>query len=583
MNGGFTVFGTVIGDGMEVVDAIAALQVLNASGTANGTFSQLPVRDYTGGVVTAANLVFISMPRVGVMSSQLEFGMVYRNESAIHDVRVINQSASDLTLGTIGNVDPIAAPFGIVTDDCPPVLSANASCVVQVSFSPSQLGDFTDSFDIPSDDIDTPSVTVQLSGVGSLPIQLSPAAGLTLGGVDLGGSATRSVTLSNGPNVAVTVTGVSITGVDADEFSQTSGCSVIAQGGSCQVAVTFSPVAIGSKSVVLSIDTDNAEQPLIEIPISANVQVPNIGVLNRSIDTGDVLLNDTNDETLTLINGGDADLSVISMNITGPDADQFSVTRNCTSMTPSQQCSETITYAPTSLGPVSATLTIASNDPDTPTAEVTVTGFGRDSKNRLSLDNDEGPVTLLSPVGTELFDAAAIDNPSVDDLPAGISFAQGFYEFTIRLQSAGASAALAISFPRGAVPTTYYKYGPTADDATPHWYEFMWDGRTGAVIQENVITLYFVDGERGDSDLAVNGLIEDPGAPGVGAASSGGGSSSPTPSSSGGGGCSVVGHAVSPRNALADWALLLLFIVALPMRGRMSGNAAIRPGSKSSC
>lgn len=42
-NGGFSVFGQVIGDGMDVIDAIAALNRLSAG----GPFSNLPIRSYT--------------------------------------------------------------------------------------------------------------------------------------------------------------------------------------------------------------------------------------------------------------------------------------------------------------------------------------------------------------------------------------------------------------------------------------------------------------------------------------------------------------------------------------------------------
>jgi peptidyl-prolyl cis-trans isomerase A (cyclophilin A) len=41
--GGFTVFGQVVGDGMQVVDAIAALTRLNGG----GAFAELPIRSYT--------------------------------------------------------------------------------------------------------------------------------------------------------------------------------------------------------------------------------------------------------------------------------------------------------------------------------------------------------------------------------------------------------------------------------------------------------------------------------------------------------------------------------------------------------
>lgn len=55
-NGGFTVFGRVIGNGMDVVDVIAALPVYNAG----GAFTDLPLIGYTSGYVTGANLAMVT-------------------------------------------------------------------------------------------------------------------------------------------------------------------------------------------------------------------------------------------------------------------------------------------------------------------------------------------------------------------------------------------------------------------------------------------------------------------------------------------------------------------------------------------
>lgn len=62
-NGGFTVFARVIGNGMEVADAIAELEVIDAS----GLFTDLPVIDYqNGNFLTEANLVMTAVSKKDV-------------------------------------------------------------------------------------------------------------------------------------------------------------------------------------------------------------------------------------------------------------------------------------------------------------------------------------------------------------------------------------------------------------------------------------------------------------------------------------------------------------------------------------
>ncbi len=59
-NGGFTVFARVVGNGMEVADAIAALPRVDAG----GVFSDLPVIDYTSGSLLEENLVMTAVSEV---------------------------------------------------------------------------------------------------------------------------------------------------------------------------------------------------------------------------------------------------------------------------------------------------------------------------------------------------------------------------------------------------------------------------------------------------------------------------------------------------------------------------------------
>jgi hypothetical protein len=96
--------------------------------------------------------------------------------------------------------------------------------------------------------------------------------------------------------------------------------------------------------------------------------------------------------------------------------------------------------------------------------------------------------------------------------PEWVSFPYGLFSFTISGLRAGGTATVTI-YLDGKPPQTYYKYGKTPDIRQDHWYEFSYDGQTGAEVVGNTIVLHFVDGKRGDDDLEENGTITDPGGP----------------------------------------------------------------------
>ena len=142
--------------------------------------------------------------------------------------------------------------------------------------------------------------------------------------------------------------------------------------------------------------------------------------------------------------------------------------------------------------------------------------------------DSETYVTMVSPAGTTLTYCQAAGNPSTADAPGGVSFPLGFFDFTINGIAPGGATWLTLYLPEGSVPQTYYKYGRTPDDDNDHWYEFLYDGvATGAEIEDNVVTLHFVDGETDDDVLTPDSMVIDLGAPGFSGegGGSGGGSS----------------------------------------------------------
>jgi hypothetical protein len=127
--------------------------------------------------------------------------------------------------------------------------------------------------------------------------------------------------------------------------------------------------------------------------------------------------------------------------------------------------------------------------------------------------NGENYVTLEVPSGTVLSQLKVTDNPSPADKPADAEFPWGFFDFSIDGLDPGEAVTVTLTL-HSAVPVAkYYKYGLTPDNPTSHWYDFTYNGQTGAEINGNIITLHFVDGLRGDDDITVNGSIKEPGGP----------------------------------------------------------------------
>lgn len=122
-------------------------------------------------------------------------------------------------------------------------------------------------------------------------------------------------------------------------------------------------------------------------------------------------------------------------------------------------------------------------------------------------------VTLKAPSGSKLANCSIQESPSPGDAPSGVGFNQGLFEFTITDLVNPDDVTLKVILHSDDVPSSYYKYSPTPDDPSDHWYKFNFDDSTGAEFDGNVITLHFADAERGNDILTPDDMIVDIGGP----------------------------------------------------------------------
>jgi len=120
---------------------------------------------------------------------------------------------------------------------------------------------------------------------------------------------------------------------------------------------------------------------------------------------------------------------------------------------------------------------------------------------------------FIAPPGTQFQDVGSANNPSPSNVPGAATFPEGLFSWQLAGFTPGAAVTVQMLIPDPVNFNDYYIYGPTPDDPTPHWENFTYDGTTGAVVSGQTITLYLVDGQRGDNDLTANGVIEELGGP----------------------------------------------------------------------
>ncbi len=129
----------------------------------------------SGTGLPAAPDIFVSDPIPPEDDRLISFGQVTEATDWNRVITITNIGNINLNMGMIAQTDTLAEPFSILSDTCSGQIIAPAagaipppSCTIEVRFLPSTTGPFNDSFDIPSDDPDEPTLTFNVDGTGVL-------------------------------------------------------------------------------------------------------------------------------------------------------------------------------------------------------------------------------------------------------------------------------------------------------------------------------------------------------------------------------------------------------------------------------
>ncbi|HGG59843.1 MAG TPA: OmpA family protein, partial [Gammaproteobacteria bacterium] len=307
--------------------------------------------------------------------------------SAAGSATLSNIGESPLTISQISLDGPAPNEFTIDDSDCADkTLAPGESCTLKASFNPTREG-LSEAAAVVTSDGGDQSIrlvgfaTPALAGKLETDPLVRGFANTALGQED----GPQPVIVTNVGTLKTAVTDTRIEGANADDFkisSDTCKNKTLAPAEECRIKISFKPTAVGARTGVLVVASDEGEARTDLSGFGAAGPTSDISVapevLAQGLDLGTVLVGETGDQqTIAIENRGTAPLIINELNVADPD--QFVVDGSaCTDklLAARSACELKVSFKPIATGPQSTTLTIRSDDPTQPILTVGLRGVG---------------------------------------------------------------------------------------------------------------------------------------------------------------------------------------------------------------
>ncbi len=365
------------------------------------------------------------------LTDNTNFGSADYTSGTISQTFTITNTASatmTLTLGTLVIGGTNAADFSITSAPVGP-LAAGASTTFTILFNPSAVGTRSATLSISNNDNETNPYNFSIQGTGTDPeinVQgngntiadgdTTPTTtdGTSFGSIDIAqDNIPKTFTIQNTGTGTLNVTGVTITGTNAADYSVTTApASTVAPGGSTTFVVTFNPSTVGVKTATINIANNDTSEANYNFSITGTGTDPEMNVTGNGVN---IVNNDTTPSTTdwtsfgttdiaagtitrtftiqsqTVANGGV--LTIGAITVGGADASDFTVTTlPASSVNMGSSTTFVVTFNPSAVGLRTATISIANCDSNENPYDFAIQGNGGD------------PEMTMFGAGTEIFD-----------------------------------------------------------------------------------------------------------------------------------------------------------------------------------
>jgi hypothetical protein len=222
-----------------------------------------------GGITSVSVFGTVSQSGLTLSPASINFGTAVTGVANTQTVQIANPGSIPVTISA-ANIS--GAGFSTSGLAVPLILSAGKTATFNVQFDPKSAGASAGSLSLVSDATNPPSA-IALSGAGMAPglrLAVNPL-NVNFGNVNVGTTASRSVTLTNTGNSNVVISHAALTGAN---LSLSGGSAVtLSPSQSITLTVQYSPTTAASTAGTLAIVSDANGAPSA-IPISGNGVTP---------------------------------------------------------------------------------------------------------------------------------------------------------------------------------------------------------------------------------------------------------------------------------------------------------------------
>lgn len=231
-------------------------------------------------------------------------------------------------------------------------------------------------------------------------------------------SATQPITITNSGTIALTITGITVSG---DFFQQDDCTQLVVPGGTCSIQVGFAPTQTGQRQGVLTVFGNMPTGQVIASLTGTGLAAGNIVLLPTSMNFGNVLVGATAAaQNVTISNTGGVSVNLKTPTTTG----DFQISANTcgTSLAPNFGCTISINFTPTASGPrigvfsitddsgtqpeSTQTVQLSGNGQAKPTAVLSATSVNFSQPQTIGTTSGTQPVTLTNNGDVALTDIA---------------------------------------------------------------------------------------------------------------------------------------------------------------------------------